>query len=162
MNKNNPETQRVWYTRNAEKLKKQRSDYYYENKEMLLVKHQARCKLTPRYSFSATLCLARKRAVVTIDQDHLMGLYDQQEGLCALSGVRMTWATGRWSPTSISMDRIDNNSGYIAGNVRLVCVAVNAFRGTMNDQELLKMAKSLVSTMESKRVYNKALEGVTA
>jgi hypothetical protein len=127
MKQHNPETRRQWLQ---------------DNKEKLLDQHRARNRKSPRYAFSSTLALARKRAEVTIDQSYLMSLYDAQEGLCALSGVRMTWATGKTSPTSISMDRIDNQKGYVEGNVRLVCVAVNAFRGTMNDHELLKMAKA--------------------
>jgi hypothetical protein len=132
--------------------------YYLENKAKLLEGHRRRNKQTPRYAFSSFLGQARKRAEVAIDQDYLMSLYDQQEGLCDLSGIRMTWATGKTFPTSISVDRIDNEKGYVAGNVRLVCVAVNAFRSTMNDQELLKMAKALVLNMESKQLVTQALE----
>jgi hypothetical protein len=145
MGRHNPETLKQW------RLK---------NKDILLEKHRERNKKSPRYAFSSTLALARKRAEVTINQDYLMALYDQQEGLCALSGVRMTWATGKTSPTSISIDRIDNQKGYIDGNVRLVCVAINAFKGIMNDEELLKMAKSLVSNMESKHATKQILEEV--
>jgi len=132
--------------------------YYLENKAKFLEGHQRRNKQTPRYAFSSFLCQARKRAEVAIDQNYLMSLYDQQEGLCALSGVRMTWATGKMFPTSISVDRTDNEKGYVPGNVRLVCVAVNAFRSTMNDQELLKMAKALVLHMESKQLATQVLE----
>ena len=133
-------------------------DFYQKKKQTLLAKHQARAKKNQRYSMSASLCLARKRAICTIDQDYLMALYDQQEGICALSGIRMTWSTGKTEPTSISMDRIDNNQGYIEGNVRLICQAINAFRGKMNDDELLKMAKTLVCAMELKKTANKAIK----
>ena len=154
--KNKPATQRAWVEKNQEKLKQWRMN----NKDLLLEKHRARNKLSPRYAFSATLAQARKRAEVSIDQTYLMALYDSQEGLCALSNIRMTWATGKTSPTSISMDRIDSTKGYIDGNVRLVCVCVNAFRSTMNDDELLKMAKSLVLSMESKKIVERVLEEI--
>lgn len=133
--------------------------WYLKNKQAHLERHIERKKKSPRYSFSSTLNMARKRgAEVSINQDYLMALYDQQEGLCALSGVRMTWATGKTEPTSISMDRIDGSKGYIDGNVRLICMAVNAFRGIMNDQDLLKMARAVVSTMESKQAAKQVLE----
>lgn len=156
MGKNKPETQAAYYLRNKEKLQQNQ----LEKKAERLEKHRERNKRTPRYAFSSTLAQARKRAEVTIDQNYLMALYDKQEGLCALSGVRMTWATGKTAPTSISIDRIDGSKGYVDGNVRLVCVAVNAFRGIMNDQELLKMAKALVSNMESKQVTERVLEEI--
>ena len=91
--------------------------YYLMNKDKLLAKHQERNKKSPRYAFSSTLAQARKRAEVTIDQNYLMALYDSQEGFCALSGVRMTWATGKTDPTSISIDRIDHSKGYVHDNV---------------------------------------------
>jgi hypothetical protein len=158
MSKNNPKTQAAYYLKNKVKLQQNQ----FEKKAERTEKHRERSKKSPRYAFSSTLALARKRAEVTINQDYLMALYDQQEGLCALSGVRMTWATGKTAPTSISIDRIDGKKGYVDGNVRLVCVAVNAFRGIMNDQELLKMAKTLVSTMESKQVAKQVLEEIAA
>ena len=156
MAKNKPETQKAWADRNKEKLQQWR----LENKEQLLEKHRERNKKSPRYAFSSTLALARKRIETTINQDYLMALYDQQEGLCALSGIRMTWATGKTAPTSISMDRIDQQQGYVEGNVRLVCTAVNAFRGIMNDQEMLKFAVALVQNMKSKQVAKKVIEEV--
>lgn len=155
--KNKLETQRAWNELNREKLKQWRTD----NHDQLLEKHRERNKKSPRYAFSSTLAQARKRAEVTIDQAYLMALYDAQEGICALSGLRMTWATGRSEATSISMDRIDAAKGYIDGNVRLICMSVNAFRGTMNDQELLKFATALVNTMMSKQVMKKVLAEVS-
>ena len=134
--------------------------YYLNNKQQLLAKHRERNKASPRYALTSILALARKRAEVSIDQTHLLELYDQQEGLCALSGVRMTWATGSASPTSISVDRIDPTKGYVEGNVRLVCMAVNAFRSTMDDAGLLKFAKALVANMEASAKVNKLLEEV--
>jgi hypothetical protein len=124
--------------------------YYLENKAELLEKHRVRNKRSPRYALTSIIAQAKKRAETTIDQQYLLDVYDQQQGLCALSGVKMTWATGRTCPTSISVDRIDQSLGYVDGNVRLVCVAVNAFRSTMNDQELLVFARTLVSNMEAK------------
>jgi hypothetical protein len=154
--KNNPETKRAWAEKNKEKLDRWRKD----NKEMLLEKHRQRNKKSPRYAFTSTLAQARKRCDVTIDQDYLMALYDMQEGLCALSGIRMTWATGRQEPTSISMDRIDQSIGYVDGNVRLVCVAVNAFRGIMTDDGLLKFANALVRNMTACKIAKEKIKEV--
>ena len=138
--------------------KETRQAWLLENKQKLLENHRKRNKRSPRYAFSSSLAMARKRAEVTIDQNYLMKLYDDQEGLCALSGIRMTWATGKTAPTSISMDRIDPLKGYVEGNVRLICMAVNAFRGTMNDDELLKFAKSLVNHMTSAKIVAQKIE----
>ena len=57
-------------------------------------------------------------------------------------------AKGGAMPLSCSVDRIDQQVGYVVGNVRLVCFAVNSFRGQMSDEETLVMAKAIVATME--------------
>lgn len=158
MSKNNPETEKKWREKNKEKISKWHSEHYKKNKEILLEKHRARCKKSPRYSFNSILALAKKRAEVSIDTNYLMKLYDDQEGLCAISGTRMTWATGSLSPTSISVDRIDNSKGYFEGNVRLVCVCINAFKSTMNDEELLKISEAIVSNLKAKKVVQKYFE----
>lgn len=80
---------------------------------------------------------------VTVDE--LMDLYLTQNGCCALSGIKMTWASGKGvQPTSISIDRINNDKGYEVGNVRLICFTINAFRGRMNDSEMLDMARKML------------------
>jgi len=102
---------------------------------------------SPRYSMYQTLRHAKNRAEVTITIQDLMDIFEKQEGLCALSGVKMTWHQGKILPTSISIDRIDNSKGYVHGNVRLVCVAINAFKSTQTDGELYEFAKKLVENM---------------
>jgi len=102
---------------------------------------------TPRFNLYSTLRLAKKRAEVTIDVEYLLNLFEEQKGLCALSGIKMTWATGKTEPTSISIDRIDNSKGYVQGNVRLICMVVNAFKSTQTDDELYEFAKKLVENM---------------
>jgi hypothetical protein len=57
----------------------------------------------------------------------------------------MTWGRGKVTATSISLDRIDADGGYTAGNVRLLCHAVNAFRGRMSDSEMIAMARAIVA-----------------
>lgn len=133
-------------------------EWYLANKAAHLEGHRERNRRSPRYALTAIIHQAKKRAEVQIDQQYLLEMYDSQQGLCALSGVKMTWATGKTSSTSISVDRIDQSVGYVDGNVRLVCMAVNAFRGTMNDHELLVFARALVANMEASAAVKKKLE----
>ena len=136
------------------------STYYERNKEEFARKAKERNLRTPKPAFNAILQQAKKRNVVEINSEYLYELYDQQEGLCALSGIRMTWAGGGIKPTSVSVDRIDMAKGYVKGNVRIVCMAVNAFRMTMNDQELFKFAKALVSNMEGQKMMLQSIEEI--
>ena len=75
-----------------------------------------------------------------IDLDFLMRLYEEQEGLCAVSGLPMTWMHeglssnhGSRRGTNISIDRIDSDQGYVPHNIRLVCDRVNKMKSNMTD-----------------------------
>ena len=72
-----------------------------------------------------------------ITLDFLYQLYEKQEGLCALSGIKMTYdvLSGRTS-TNISIDKIDPNKGYTQDNIQLVCMAVNEMKNDRSIEEL--------------------------
>lgn len=79
----------------------------------------------------------------TIDIEFLMGMYKEQQGLCAVSGLPMTWMHeklasnhGARRGTNISIDRIDSDNGYTPDNIRLVCDRVNKMKSNMTDGDL--------------------------
>lgn len=84
---------------------------------------------------------------VTLNQ--LMDMWRNQDGKCAVTGLVMTWAKGTYLPTSISIDRIDSGIGYHADNVRLICYAINAFKGVWSDNHMIEMARAIVSKNSS-------------
>ena len=67
-------------------------------------------------------------------------LWDNQVGRCALSGL--AFSDERYDharvkmPFAASIDRIDDKTGYILGNVRLVCAAANFARNQWGDTVL--------------------------
>ena len=83
---------------------------------------------------------SRRKHKNEIDAAHLEVLWDEQLGRCALSGVAMTHSVGhsRVTPTNASVDRIDNNLGYLPGNVRLVCAIVNVMRREQTEAEFIR------------------------
>lgn len=69
-----------------------------------------------------------------LTQAYLLALHERQRGLCALTGVRMTWTVGSGRVfTNISIDRIAPKGIYAPGNVRLVCAVANLMRRDMPD-----------------------------
>lgn len=60
---------------------------------------------------------------------------------CEITGLRFDYDNFGMSP---SVDRIDQTKGYIKSNCRMILYCVNAFRGTMNDTEMIKIASTLV------------------
>jgi hypothetical protein len=65
-------------------------------------------------------------------------LYEKQNGVCFLSGLSIGWAKVGWDHTA-SIDRIDNNLGYIVENVQLVHKKINMMRGSLTVDEFKKL-----------------------
>jgi hypothetical protein len=62
----------------------------------------------------------------SITTDQLTTLYQNQNGLCAVTNQTMSLLSHL--NTTISLDRLDDSRGYHIENCRLVCYGVNAAR----------------------------------
>lgn len=98
--------------------------------------------LSPENFLKDLLKVARVRAreknrdcLLTIDD--LLYLYNKQNGLCAISRVKMTHDVYKKKVgTNMSLDRIDSNKGYTIDNVQIVCYTVNIMKNNMSLDEL--------------------------
>ena len=119
----------------------------YLSRPDVIARLRAWKKATPRHTLAIRLNAALKRrpteTAVTLDE--LVQMWRDQDGLCALSGVEMTWRDGETTPTSISIDRKDCGLGYTRRNIRLICVQVNLFKGRWSDEQMLGMAHAIVN-----------------
>lgn len=69
-----------------------------------------------------------------IDLDHMCGVWERQNGRCALTGVLMTHTDK--SLCGVRIDRINDKDGYIKGNVHLVCDGIKRMRKDMSVEEI--------------------------
>ena len=82
-----------------------------------------------------------------IDLKYLKELWEQQKGICPVSGITMKLRThnnckdGLAEPHSASLDRIDNDLGYVKGNVRYICFMANIARSRFSDEQLIEFCK---------------------
>lgn len=70
----------------------------------------------------------RRRLPFELSMADVRAIWSDQRGCCALTGIAFQCepqAKYHKAPYAPSLDRIDNRKGYVLGNVRLVCVAVN-------------------------------------
>lgn len=101
--------------------------------------------------FVGNLCVRSKSSCAKqgyngydIDTDFVCGLWKQQKGKCALTGMPMLHKPG--TLTSGSIDRIDNSLGYLKTNVHLVCKWVNLARGNYSVEEIKLVLEEFKST----------------
>lgn len=86
-----------------------------------------------------------------IDIVYLLGLYEKQHGLCALSRIPMTYTAGAGRVgTNVSIDRIDSAVGYVRGNVQFVCDVVNRMKQDLSEVQLLQWCQHIIGAANEK------------
>ena len=83
--------------------------------------------------------LLYKKGREQLSVEFMLELLDKQNGLCAISGVPLTFikipGQGRVN-TNASVDQIIAGGGYTEDNVQLVCDVVNRMKIDMTEEEL--------------------------
>jgi predicted nucleic acid-binding Zn ribbon protein len=103
-------------------------------------------------SFMKSL-LNKKHRSDTLTIEYLKSLWDNQQGLCALTGERMTHQLGEgriW--TNISLDRIDPKGKYVEGNVQLVTRKANTMRMDLTLDEFFDVCEKALQHKNGKKV----------
>jgi hypothetical protein len=79
-------------------------------------------------------------------ENYIAALLDAQEGLCALTGLKLQ-CRGEHDDSELlcSLDRIDSDGHYEAGNLQIVCRFVNRWKNNGADAEFRRLVK-LVQT----------------
>jgi hypothetical protein len=75
----------------------------------------------------------RRNLPYEISTDDLIEVYKTQRGRCAITNLPMTHSSDN-PDFSASIDRIDNDRGYIVTNVQLVCWRCNQMKSDMKTE----------------------------
>jgi hypothetical protein len=76
--------------------------------------------------------------------DFILRLWERQDGICALTGIRMVHKFG--DLRSVSIDRLDSNKPYSIGNIQLVCKAINIGKNTHQQHEMIEFLREIRET----------------
>lgn len=131
-----PEDKRVrqarWRAANAVRLNAKDATRRIEKRAMCLV--------------AAARVRARKKGIFfdvdDVEVSRLQRVID--DGRCEVSGVAFT-LKGPRSATSPSLDRIRPSLGYVPGNMRIVCHALNAGMGNWGEEILFAIVRAWFS-----------------
>lgn len=101
----------------------------------------------------------KDRLEFNISKKEWIDQYNKQNGICALTGITMTWEyssdgnsdffTSIKYPHNISPDRIDSKKGYTPENLQFVCNRVNAMKNNMETSEFIYFCKKVVHFQEN-------------
>lgn len=108
---------------------------------------------TPKGFFTRQLTEIRRKRLnkeCSITLEHLLSLWEQQGGICRLTGRDMdlggTIIGKGYNPFRASIDRIDSSLGYIEGNVHLICAWANIAKHVLSCDDFVIWCKSVVTT----------------
>jgi hypothetical protein len=153
---------RAWRINNPERARLADSAKYQKNKPLRLAQSKAyriqhpevrmkeRANSRQRYPWKWPLINARRRS------EKKSFAFDLTEewcikrwtGKCEISGIPFELGTQTHFPFSASIDRIKSSEGYTQTNCRFVLFAVNSFKGTGTDEQMLEIAKALIKQSE--------------
>lgn len=86
-----------------------------------------------------------------VTPEYLDVLFESQNHKCAISGVELSFtqstnpSMGRSKETTASLDRIDNNNGYVLGNVRWVHKDINKMMSNHGDEKFYSICSQCVN-----------------
>ena len=85
-----------------------------------------------------------------LTEEYLESIYPEDD-MCPLLNIQLNWDSDPKHPSKPSLDRIDNNKGYIKGNVQWVSWRANNLMKDATPDELFILAQNY------KKIYNDAL-----
>ena len=106
-------------------------------------KYHKRYGLTPRGRFNTlkSNCLANDMPI-TITSDNFVVWYEAQPQTCYYCGEWLINGGARSGPSSLTIDRKDNQLGYTLDNIVLCCRRCNLIKGAwLTEQQMLEIAE---------------------
>jgi len=91
-----------------------------------------------------------KRGPTNLTLEYLKQLWDEQEGVCPLTGWKLMlpncsdgWKSDTQDIKRASLDRIDCSKGYLQGNVRFISYMANIARGSFEDKHVIEFCRAV-------------------
>jgi hypothetical protein len=140
----NPEKVRemaaAWRAANPEKVKIIRKKSLKNSKQ----RRQSSIAAFAEHAFSTIKSRAKKHGRgLKITANYLETLLRNANGVCQVSGLPITYKIG--DVHIASFDRIDNNKGYVYGNIQVVSSYVNYAKQEFSQDMLFEVAKGIVT-----------------
>ena len=103
-----------------------------------------------KFTLKQNKLFAKKRGIKNdLKVEDINKLYNDQKGLCALSGVKLTYIRGKGrQKNNISLDRINSSKDYQIKNVRLITDQLNRSTYNYSDKVIFKFAKLVVKNFK--------------
>lgn len=100
--------------------------------------------------FNRTKRGARKRGLsFKVTMPYLWRLYENQNGLCALTRLPIPMPIHLYEPTEASLDRVDSSKGYTEENVQWVHKDIQRMKSDLSPKRFTELCQLVAQTMAS-------------
>lgn len=86
-----------------------------------------------------------KHKEFSVTLEYISELFDLQDGRCALTGQPLTFYVDGIPNQTASLDRIDSDRGYVAGNVQWVHKDINFMKQSFTNKYFIKLCELVVT-----------------
>jgi len=95
---------------------------------------------------------AQKRNIeFNITMEDIGDLFEKQNGKCALSGIKLKLKkTTKDKNSTASLDRRDNNKGYLKDNIQWIYRPINFMKGTLDEGEFIFLCEKIIFNKKKK------------
>ena len=149
----NKEKIKEYNEENKEKIKARRKKYREENKEKLREynkKYNEENK--ERYMASTTKHRAKKKNIpYDIDEDYLKSIWPE-DNKCPALGLEFSRTGEGLKSTSLSLDRLVPELGYVKGNVAIVSMLANRIMTDATPDQVIAVGNFFKNKLENKNV----------
>ncbi len=101
----------------------------------------------------------RRGLEYSVSKEYLMDLYLKQNRKCALSGIEIKFGQKyHGTETTASLDRINNDKGYIEGNVQWLHKAINWMKQDYTQEEFIEYCSLVTRSQQCESQQKQNLE----
>jgi len=141
----------AWRAAHPEDNKLRCKKSYQKHKEQRLLDTRLWKQKNPELARASQLIsAARKRAPCTLSVYRVASII--KNGVCQVTGLRLIITSGKPSPWSPSLDRIDGKQGYTHENTRVVVWLYNTAKNEFSDEDVIILAQAIVNRSVEKIV----------
>lgn len=84
-----------------------------------------------------------------ISIEYAWKIYENQKGLCALSGMPIFFGKTNTAVVTASLDRINSSLGYIEGNIQWVHKDINRIKRNLNEARMKTLCRAVLGLIDS-------------
>lgn len=144
MNNQTREYSRARYIANKARIQESQREYYRQNKTSVTETNRRWREQNRQLEAVSRVASRAKKRGIECDKAYMASLPCPET--CPILGIPISFNSAKDKCASASFDRINNELGYVPGNVQIICKLANTMKNKGSETELVAFAKWVLMT----------------